>query len=238
MSDSETEEPWEKGVTIGPDPIPNLVETINNCHKKIEDIYRELIPDGDFGKLIDKYVDCIDSGGAAFWPASDSFLNECFGNFHDACGDALKASIMYTLQSERAYGSKRTEEAWSSIAQAMYYCGMAKVGLFDKFILKSEDKRMDVPSMGGQARSAKSQLVRSKAIDLLRLHQDRPEGGWKNQNEAINAILEQLKEFVKENKISLSPLGLPDRLKSWKREYPYFGKAFDEFIAKKSADQK
>lgn len=125
----------------------------------------------------------------------------------------LARACIYTIRAELALERGERDSAWYRVSIAE-----RQVGLFDGSYcdLYSTKERIEFASRGGQARGKRTAPVRKELVRML--NERRPEHGWTDENEVIEAVRKELFEFSNRHGGFLSDSGFRQTLQRWLQE--------------------
>lgn len=121
--------------------------------------------------------------------------NICFGQNKKHIIDLIRAGCVYLYLANKANQNQNFDKSWSLLCQAFYLVGQASGSPIKDSALKNHE----IAQKGGKARAKNIELVKNEALRLLKATQVQH---WKSKNEAIQAIVKPLAEYIEANKIS------------------------------------
>lgn len=137
---------------------------------------------------------------------------------------ALIVSCTYCLRAMRAMKSGELDLAWSYMADARYWSGVAICGkgIADARELASAEISTEVLAAkarsGAQARNAAYGPVRERAYQLAR--ERRPASGWRSRSHAVKVISNEAHQFSLVNGPALKEESLSKTLDGWLKDMP------------------
>lgn len=130
--------------------------------------------------------------------------------------------------------------AWLLLSRARYFAGIADASLFgtEKFLYEAIHSHA---IKGTTSRSKNSTAAQQRAAELIRevaaKRRTDSKGswpGWKERQEAADAIADEMRFFLKKNAIGLKPEGISRRVYEWMHKNEGIRSAFNETCAEGS----
>lgn len=144
-------------------------------------------------------------------------------------------SCAYCLRALRAMKSNDLNLAWSYMADARYWCGVAVSG---KGIDEAREKagveiKSEIGRTGATGRDRKFEPVRQFAYAMVREKRP-PQKGWPSRAEAVKGVKDSTLHFAKEKGVSMSEDQADTTIDKWLKEMP----DADVFFPKKKGVKK
>lgn len=211
----------------------SIEDAINQYHERLKICFNRLCSNENYNDFKQTIVEEINNGltteemdiGCRF-----EYLARIGPNFRLI---PIRLAIASCIQSQSAFDSGDSENAWSFLSKASSYAEMA----FNEPI-RHDEVRQKITESGVLARQIKINLVKAEAIRLL--NKNSPQGGWKYKSSAIKSIEKPLYEFIlklknrKSSKPILTETNLSNTLSRWSLEKgSAISAAFNANITKK-----
>jgi hypothetical protein len=112
----------------------------------------------------------------------------------------IALSATYFFRADRARKEGHTDHAWSYLADARYWCGVAlsQKGVDAAFQLVQGD----LSRSGGKGRAASFEPIKLYAFGLVK--SEKPSGGWQSRSQAVKKIKDKVLAYAKTQGKSMS----------------------------------
>ncbi|WP_176081433.1 hypothetical protein [Paraburkholderia tropica] len=129
-------------------------------------------------------------------------------------------SATYYFRAGRARDNNQTDAAWSYLAEARYWCGiaMAGKGLESALQQAAGGLKRDMAAAGAKGRSGKYQPLRDLAFDFAR--NSAPPGGWRSRNHAVQSVEPTVRDLATTLGIELSTENVDKTIHGWLSSMP------------------
>ncbi len=129
-------------------------------------------------------------------------------------------SATYYFRAGRARDNNQTDAAWSYLAEARYWCGiaMAGKGLESALQQAAGGLKRDMAAAGAKGRSGKYQPLRDLAFDFAR--NSVPPGGWRSRNHAVQSVEPTVRDLATTLGIELSTENVDKTIHGWLSSMP------------------
>lgn len=129
-------------------------------------------------------------------------------------------SATYYFRAMRARDNDQSDVAWSYLAEARYWCGvaMAGKGLESALQQAAGGLKRDMAAAGAKGRSGKYQPLRDLAFDFAR--NNAPASGWRSRNHAVQSVKPKVRDQAKTLGIALSAENIDKTIHGWLSSMP------------------
>ncbi|CAJ3747657.1 Uncharacterised protein [Burkholderia pseudomallei] len=129
-------------------------------------------------------------------------------------------SATYYFRAGRARDNNQTDAAWSYLAEARYWCGvaMAGKGLESALQQAAGSLKRDMAAAGAKGRSGTYQPLRDLAFDFAR--NNAPPSGWRSRNHAVQSVRSRVLQQAKTLKIKVSEQNIEKTIDGWLATMP------------------
>lgn len=129
-------------------------------------------------------------------------------------------SATYYFRAMHARGNSESDAAWSYLADARYWCGvaMAGKGLESALQQAAGGLKRDMAAAGAKGRSGKYQPLRDLAFDFAR--NNAPASGWRSRNHAVQSVKSKVLAEAKSLGIELSAENIDKTIHGWLSSMP------------------
>jgi len=146
---------------------------------------------------------------------------------------AIVLSATYFCRAGLARDRGQMDFAWSCLADARYWCGVAigQKGV-DAALQKSlAGVKRDLAKTGGKARADRYAPIKEFAFGLVKSQE--PASGWKSRSQAVKKIKNEVQAYAKQAEMPLSEDQAPTTIDGWLASMPDADQIFPK--KKKSA---
>ncbi len=214
--------------------IPSFDEAIQENLDDLKSKYEKYFPSEPFTSAISDRpeVDII---------LTDSLVSDFMERFSRSPGEYSSTPFFLSFHfSKLAMSHKKKgdfDRAWFLLSRARYFAGLADASLFgtDKFLYEAIHSHA---IKGTASRSKNSTAAQQRAAELIRevaaKRRTDSKGswpGWKERQEAADAIADEMRFFLKKNAIGLKPEGISRRVYAWMHKNEGIRSAFNETCA-------
>lgn len=137
-------------------------------------------------------------------------------------------SATYYFRAMRARDTSHPDAAWSYLAEARYWCGiaMAEKGLSSALQQAADGVKRDMAASGAKKRSERFQPLRDLACDLAR--NSAPPSGWSSRNHAVQVVKPKVLELAESAGIKVSPKQIERTIDDWLAALPDAAQLFSK----------
>lgn len=129
-------------------------------------------------------------------------------------------SATYYFRAAHARDNKQPDAAWSYLAEARYWCGIAMAGKGLETALQQAagGLKRDMAAAGAKGRSGKFQPLRDLAFDFSR--NNAPPNGWRSRNHAVQSVKSRVQDQARTLGIELSAVNIDKTIHGWLSSMP------------------
>lgn len=194
----------------------NIDEFVKGLWQSLRASYELIFKDAEFEEYMQSMREKIESGDLNQERLNDELITYLASAPLSPHYPFLRAAVLTELTQQAL--TRKDYAAFIALAlQASASVEGASVhAQFNSMLDIPTALRRRATQAGGAARAATFQLAKGQA--LLLISQRRPNDGWDDLTHAAESIEEELGEFIKSNKISLTKKRIVSNLRQWSRE--------------------